>query len=92
MKRPPPLTTAQKARLKRLAKCNSRPEIARKMNLPLSRVRRFCIANGIETKSAIHAPLEGIDLESLVLKLGSVQAVADKFNVSRQAVYLRINS
>tara|TARA_R110002126_G_scaffold291760_1_gene457065 strand:- start:43578 stop:43856 length:279 start_codon:yes stop_codon:yes gene_type:complete len=90
MKRPSPLTTEQKARLKRLAKSNSKPEIARKMKLPLSRVRRFCIANDITTKSALHAPLEGVNLEALVLKLGTVQAVADKFGVSRQAIYLRI--
>jgi DNA invertase Pin-like site-specific DNA recombinase len=90
MRRPPPLTPAQRDRVKRLAKTNSKPQIARKMKLPLSRVRRFCIANDIETKSALHAPLEGINLAALVLKLGTVQAVADKFGVSRQAVYLRL--
>ena len=91
MKRPPPLTTAQKARIKRLAKANSRAQIATKMGLPLSRIRRFCLAHDITTRTPVHAPLEGVNVRNWVLKLGTVQAVADKFNVSRQAVYLRIN-
>lgn len=79
-------------RIKKMAPFNSKPEIARRMKLPLSRVRRFCIANGIETKAARHAPLEDVDLAAMLLKLGSVQAVADELGVTRQAVYLRLEA
>lgn len=90
LSRPEPLTNRQKSRIRLLAKNHTKPQIAERIGAPLSQVTRFCTNHEIRTKPARYSPLEGLDLETLVLEHGSVQKVADKFGVSRSAVYQRL--
>jgi len=91
-KHPPPLTKTQRRRIKQLAARNTAPVIAERLGLPVSRVRRFCVKAGIAPKRATHAPLGDIkSIEAEIIKFGSVQAVADHYSVTRQAVHWRLN-
>lgn len=90
MTRAPELTATEKSRAVRLAPNWTAAEIAERLDKPVSQIRRYLKKVGITPKRGHHAPLAGVDLEAEIAEEGSVQAVADYYGVTRQAIYDRL--
>lgn len=90
-KQPEPLSANdRRAIILRAKGGQTAPQIADALGLPVSRVRRHLHRVGVPVKPAWFSPLADVDLVAEVRKLGSVQLVADKYGVTRQAVHRRL--
>lgn len=86
------LTDRQKQRIRKLVDEEfTIPEIASRMQIRQSRIYRFCQKEQLDVRLSYNQlPEDDEVIIAMVSKLRSVEAVADKFKVTRQAVYSRI--
>lgn len=77
--------------LRDLASRLSVAEIAADVGLSQRRVRTRLGQLGIRAQPGMRAPLADVDVAGELRELGSVEAVAARYRVSRQAVYWRLS-
>lgn len=73
-----------------MVKTQTVPEIAKRMEISQQRIYRFCQREGIEiTRATGRLPKDMDVLYEKLEELGTVEAVANHYGVTRQAVYYR---
>ena len=84
------LTAEEKARIKRLAPKYTVPEIAGRMGITQQRIYRYCRLNNVAIKTVSPLPTDTDEIRRLLVELGTVEAVANHYGVTRQAIYYRL--
>ncbi len=79
-----------KTRIRRLVKNQTVPEIAKRLGIGQQRIYRFCKREGIEIiRVTGRLPKDIETIYEKIDELGSAEAVATHYGVTRQAVYYR---
>lgn len=84
------MTPQEKARVRRLAPKFTIPEIAAKMGVAQQRIYRFCRLEGVPIKPVRKLPTDTDEIRKALVRLESVEAVANHYGVTRQAIYYRL--